>query len=301
MTSEQHPNPDCEAAANLLDSNDDYRVLRRLEPRRQYADLGNEPIKKGLIIDLETTGLTFRSDNIIELGMVPFEYGIDTGKVGRVEEPISFFEDPGRPIPPEIIKLTGITDDMVRGQRIENPAVRRQFESAHLIIAHNAGFDRPFVDTRFNFVGGKPWACSQKDVPWREMGLPCRALGCLLLHHCSAFFDGHRAGLDCQAVVHLLATPFEDGSIPMKVLLESARAKTYRIWAIDSPFDTKDALKARGYRWNNGTDGRPKAWWREVKADERTAEHEWLTQNVYTGRKDRRQENTLDATTRYTS
>ena len=85
----------------------------------------------------------------------------------------------------------------------------------------------------------------------------------------------------------------------MKMLLESARKVSYRIWAIDSHYDTKDILNARGYRWNNGKDGRPKAWWCQVSEEDRSTEHAWLSQNVYAGRKDRRREDQLDATTKY--
>ena len=36
------------------------------------------------------------------------------------------------------------------------------------------------------------------------------------------------------------------------------------VLAENSPFDMKDHLKARGHRWSDGSDDRPKAWWMEV-------------------------------------
>jgi hypothetical protein len=36
--------------------------------------------------------------------------------------------------------------------------------------------------------------------------------------------------------------------------------KTFHIWAENALFDRKDALKRRRYRWNDGTDGRPRSW-----------------------------------------
>ena len=59
-------------------------------------------------IDVETTGLLFKSDRIIEIGAVKF--------VGRKEvETWSTFINPGVPVPPAITDLTGITDENLRG------------------------------------------------------------------------------------------------------------------------------------------------------------------------------------------
>ena len=54
-----------------------------------------------------------------------------------------------------------------------------------------------------------------------------------------------------------------------------------RTWAESSPFDMKDVLKARGYRWNDGTDRRPKAWWAEVDEEAFEAELAFLRREVY--------------------
>lgn len=48
-----------------------------------------------------------------------------------------------------------------------------------------------------------------------------------------------------------------------------------------SPFDRKDILKARGYRWSNGEDGAPKAWWIEVDASNLEAEIRYLQTDIY--------------------
>jgi DNA polymerase-3 subunit epsilon len=54
------------------------------------------------------------------------------------------------------------------------------------------------------------------------------------------------------------------GTPALAVLLGQARKKTMRIWAEQSPFDLKDTLKRRGYRWNDGSDGRPRSWYVDV-------------------------------------
>jgi DNA polymerase-3 subunit epsilon len=60
-------------------------------------------------------------------------------------------------------------------------------------------------------------------------------------------------------LLEVLASPLpSEAGLPFKHLLASARKSLLRIWAESSPFDMKDVLKARGYRWNDGTNGRPK-------------------------------------------
>ena len=119
------------------------------------------------------------------------------------------------------------------------------------------------------------------------------------MRHCGVFYDAHRADSDALAMVHLLATPLESGDLPLALLLQSARKKTVRIWAVGAPFDAKDALKSRRYRWNSGDDKRPKAWYRDVREDDQAAEQKWLADVVYGGASGKWKLDVLDARTRY--
>jgi DNA polymerase-3 subunit epsilon len=67
----------------------------------------------------------------------------------------------------------------------------------------------------------------------------------------------------------------------MAHLLASARKPLIRVWAEGSPFDMKDELKKRGYRWNDGSDGRPKSWWTEVPEEAYVAELTFLQREIY--------------------
>ena len=53
-----------------------------------------------------------------------------------------------------------------------------------------------------------------------------------------------------------------------------------KLWANDSPFETKDVLRARGYRW----DAQERAWNRELREPGLEAELAWLRNAVYRGR-----------------
>jgi DNA polymerase-3 subunit epsilon len=64
-------------------------------------------------------------------------------------------------------------------------------------------------------------------------------------------------------------------------LLDRARRKTSRVWAQNSPFDLKDALKRRGYRWSDGSDGRLKSWYIDVDESNRDSELSYLKIEIY--------------------
>jgi DNA polymerase-3 subunit epsilon len=115
------------------------------------------------------------------------------------------------------------------------------------------------------------------------------------------FFGAHRADADCLAVLELLATSL-DGQHPlMHVLLRSAEKPTYKIWADGAPFDRKDALKARHYHWNDGTDGKPKAWCIELADADKANELQWLMTNVYGGKHIKLTEERYTARNRYSA
>ncbi|WP_456794199.1 hypothetical protein [Bradyrhizobium sp. USDA 4506] len=67
----------------------------------------------------------------------------------------------------------------------------------------------------------------------------------------------------------------------LSMLLERARRKTIRIWAERSPFELKDALKRRGYRWSDGADGRPRSWYIDVDESNQNIEIEYLQKTIY--------------------
>ena len=71
------------------------------------------------------------------------------------------------------------------------------------------------------------------------------------------------------------------GRFALAQLLERARQPTWRVWAENSPFDLKDMLKARGYRWNGEGSGTPKAWFIDVSDADREGELAFLRAEIY--------------------
>jgi hypothetical protein len=55
---------------------------------------------------------------------------------------------------------------VLKDQAIDEPAALDLLASADLVVAHNARFDRPFVDRRLPAAAGKAWACTMAEVDW---------------------------------------------------------------------------------------------------------------------------------------
>lgn len=269
-----------EALANRLEASEDYRVLRRLHPSVLSHKPKGRGLRTGLFVDLETTGLDPRQDEIIEIGMVPFIYRIDGLLLGTLPA-FSRLREPSIPVPAFVQDLTGLTPERLAGHTISPYEVAAFAPDASLVIAHNAAFDRPFLERFCPAFVNKPWACSMEDIPWDQAGFEGRKLGHLGLQ-AGFFFDGHRAVDDCQAAIALLGhTGFPENRSALSLLLERARTVWTRLWAEYAPFEFKDTLKARGYRWNDGSDGRPKAWFIDRPPEEVEEEIRFLRSDIY--------------------
>jgi DNA polymerase III subunit epsilon len=119
------------------------------------------------------------------------------------------------------------------------------------------------------------------QVDWEREGFAGTKLG-YLLGGCGLFHDSHRADEDCRALLEILSRPLPStGEVAMKRLLDTARKPSMRIWAENAPFDFKDILKARGYRWNDGADGRPRSWWSDLHPDALEGELAFLRSDIF--------------------
>lgn len=94
-----------------------------------------------IVIDFETTGLSPENDMPIELGAVLV-------RGGKIEQEFSSFIDPGREVPEFITKLTGITDEMVKGAPMARECFDMLLEAMPYgeaqPVAYNAPFDKPW-------------------------------------------------------------------------------------------------------------------------------------------------------------
>lgn len=269
-------------AARLLEASGRFRVLRRLEPRVVRPDLrpvAGDGKRLVVVLDTETTGLDRERDTIIELGMIAATFDRDglIDVVGRYEG----LQQPPSPLSPEIARLTGLTDEMLAGRRIDLQEVDAFVAGADLVVAHNAGFDRPFCEAALPVFRDKAWACSAREIDWRRLGVDGARLGHVLAAY-GYFHGGHRALADCDALLECLVGRPPSGAAPAFLrLLEAAGRATVEIRAENSPFRCKDQLKSRGYRWSDGSDGRSKCWKMELAEEDADDELEFLRREVY--------------------
>ena len=186
-----------------LESTGNFRVLCKYEKPEYYnQDEGLEKVK-GIFLDVETTGLSHEIHKVIEIALVPFEFSED-GRIFKLLDGYSGLEDPEIALPQKIISLTGITNEMLNGKSFNDDEIKHIVDSSKLIIAHNANFDRKFLEKRFPFFSEKAWGCSASQVPWNDEGLASVKLE-YLAYKFGFFFEGHRAEVDCCASLHLLS------------------------------------------------------------------------------------------------
>jgi len=263
-----------------LEVTGNYRILRHLVPRHPTPVPAGCDSKVGIIVDLETTGLDVAKDEIIEIALVKFRYS-NSGHVTGVIGIFQAFNEPSMSIPTNIIELTGITDQMVAGHKIDDAALENFAADANVVIAHNAAFDRKFAERFWPLFKHTHWACSATGIDWQQYGFGGAKLSYLVTQS-GLFDDAHRALDDCHATLEILARQLPATSTTaLGALLDRARRKTFRIWAENAPFDLKEALKRRRYRWNDGRDGRPRSWHIDVAEDKLDAELNFLRHEIY--------------------
>jgi DNA polymerase-3 subunit epsilon len=121
------------------------------------------------------------------------------------------------------------------------------------------------------------------QLEWsKEQRISSRTLEYLLLKCGGYFINAHRALDDAEGVLGLLLGNFPVTNTPIfKTLLEKSEELTSRICAIGAPFDKKDILKLRGYRWNDGSVSGCKGWWTDVPQHSEQEELSFLGSEIY--------------------
>ncbi|MDR2360945.1 MAG: PolC-type DNA polymerase III [Oscillospiraceae bacterium] len=119
---------------NDMDDRLAYKPAPNTDPGTQC------PLDEYIAFDLESTGLDTNGDRITEIGAVLM-------RGGKPQERFSTFVNPGRPIPPEITRLTGINDLDVAVAPFEGEAVSDflKFSRGLPLVAHNADFDTGLI------------------------------------------------------------------------------------------------------------------------------------------------------------
>lgn len=164
------------------------------EVRDRYLSLaaraegrGFGPLEEDVVVlDTETTGLSFKDCDLIEISAARMS-GREV--VGRFET----FVHPGGPIPAEITRLTGISNRDVADAPSPRDAVAAlaEFVAGSPVLAHNATFDRTFIEA-------VPGGSAVSDVWIDTLSLSRIALPCLTTHRLADM----AAAFGCASVTH---------------------------------------------------------------------------------------------------
>lgn len=154
-----------------------------------------------VVFDTETTGLSAASERLTEIGAVRI-------RGGEVVEEFDTFVNPGRPIPPKITELTGITGEMVKDAPSEAEALRMfaEFAGGCILIAHNAPFDMSFLGAAAARSGRELQATSLDTVPLCRNLLPELSkvkLNLVAEHLGLGEFNHHRACDDARMLAQI--------------------------------------------------------------------------------------------------
>ena len=159
------------------------------------------------VFDLETTGLSNKSDKITEIGAVIL-------KNGQVIDTFNTFVNPERPIPQRIVELTGITDEMVKDARKIDEVLPEflNFVGDRVLVAHNANFDVGFI-RQACIESGLDFKCTYIDTvalsKFINPELKKHKLDSLANYFNLGEFNHHRASDDAEMLAVVLECMFE--------------------------------------------------------------------------------------------
>ncbi len=161
--------------------------------------------------DLETTGLSSRTDRIIEIGAVLMKNGQEIDR-------FQTFVDPERKLDRKIVDLTGITDDMLVGAPKIEEALPKflEFIGDRVLVAHNSDFDTGFIRAEcqrlgysYNYTAADTLILSQNLLPQLSkfrLDVVSNALSLPDFNHHRAADDS----LTCGLIMHRLMTKLEE-------------------------------------------------------------------------------------------
>lgn len=281
MNKYKHYKNDTSEIINTEVSESDWKLIRKLHLPQKYNDASSKEVKKGIVLDVEATGLSIGYDDVIQLALLPFEYEVSSGKIININKDKAFngMREPRVPISEEASLITGITNEMVLNKTIDSKSVEKIINETDLVIAHNASYDRPMVEQHWDCFKNVSWACTFKSINWLEEGFSSAKLELLGINY-GWFYEGHDAFNDCEACLALLSETLpKRNETVFSVLREYATKPNYLIKAIDAPYDKRTILRRNGYRWRPADQLNGKVWWTEKENYEE--EINWLNKEIY--------------------
>ncbi|MFK8139296.1 MAG: exonuclease domain-containing protein [Bdellovibrionales bacterium] len=208
-------------------------------------------------LDLETTGLSWEFDRIIEIGAVVWDTD-ESRPVAIQSELVNIGE---QSLPKIISDLTGIFDkDLAKFGISEKQALLSTInlaEHCDYVVAHNGNsFDKKFLDKALESHGlelSLPWIDTMHDVPYSD-GIKTRKLSYLATEHAFLNPYSHRACFDVLTMFKVLE------NYDINEVVELSKSPTVKVQAVVS-YDDRNKAKEAGFRWDSSN----RAWVKEMK------------------------------------
>jgi DNA polymerase III subunit epsilon len=227
-------------------------------------------VRRALLIDTETTGIDPSVDQVVEVGACLYDLEIGCA----IESYASLVRAGGNPaerfngIP--AAALVGAKEPVAVWSRVSALA-----DEVDVIVAHNASFDRSFVEAAVRGVEewvpsdsltAKPWACTRSDFLWEGGGEGGgRKLVEIALAYGLGVASAHRALTDVDTMARLFTRLHERG-VSLPELFERATRPKRRFVAVVS-YEMRHLAKEAGFGW----DGDRREWWRMMPPEDAEA------------------------------
>jgi DNA polymerase-3 subunit epsilon len=209
-----------------------------------------------LIIDLETTGLDPKKDQVIELGAIL--YSVPQACVlQQLSTLFPVTENPAEKINHISPKASQLVDDFA----LPLQQFAQWLTKADYLIAHNVSFDRQWFGMGHLPKVDKKWLCTYDDFVWSKNAQPTSLIN-TVLNYGLGVSNAHRALTDCQLIAALFDRVGESGELLPLIMEAIARSEEPKIEAIAKVnYDNRDLAKEWGFRWNSKT----KTWSKKIR------------------------------------
>jgi DNA polymerase-3 subunit epsilon len=185
----------------------------------------------GILLDVETTGLSPYEDEIVEIALVKFSFDKSTGEVLDILDRYTALREPkstsAKSNYGSAYKIHGISFSKVKGKEFDHQRIYDLFGNVEYAFAHNASFDRSFVCCMYPELNEVKWHCSMKHIDWDGYGLPDKKLLTILKKHKLSKSQSHRALDDVSLTLELLKCLSPAGATYLKEMIMNRPMRKY--------------------------------------------------------------------------
>lgn len=163
-----------------------------------------------LVLDIEVTGWDHEVDELIGLAMTKVEVNRSNGAFIRVMDEFDGLQEPTAELSDQAVQILGYDRSALVGHQLDVQRITELVDSCELVVAHDARFDRPFLEKLVPAFRHRQWVCSMNDIYWEHLQVENLAwvdhLALCVGHH----MPDSSPKSTVEAMVKLLSHPWEE-------------------------------------------------------------------------------------------